>query len=174
MQTICSLADSANTANTANSAIPANMKFRLYRDNDFNALYDIELACFEPPFRFSRAMMRKLIADPASATLIAEEDEKMAGFGIIYWSHPPEQPLAYIQTLEVAPTHRNRGVARELLRRMEQSATAAGAHVIWLHVAESNAPAIRLYESHGFSQQGREPNFYAKGIPALLLAKPIG
>lgn len=149
------------------------MNFRLYRNDDFAALYEIELACFEPPFRFSRAMMRKLIADPASATWIAEEDESMAGFGIVYWSHPPEQPLAYIQTLEVAPTHRNRGIARELLRCMERSATAAGAHVIWLHVAESNAPAIRLYQTHGFTQQGREPNFYAKGIPALLLAKPI-
>ena len=150
------------------------MHYRLYRNDDFNALYDIEIACFEPPFRFSRAMMRKLIADPASATWIAEEDDCMAGFGIVYWSHSPEQPLAYIQTLEVAPTHRNRGVARELLARMENSAAAAGAHVLWLHVAESNAPAIRLYETHGFSQQGREPNFYAKGIPALLFAKPIG
>lgn len=149
------------------------MHYRLYRDHDFPALYDIELACFEPPFRFSRAMLRSLVADPASATWIAEEADQMTGFGIVYWSHPPEQPLAYIQTLEVAPSHRNRGVARELLRRMEQSATAAGAHVLWLHVAESNAPAIRLYQSHGFSQQGREANFYAKGIAALLLAKPI-
>ena len=150
------------------------MHYRLYRNDDFNALYDIEIACFEPPFRFSRAMMRKLIADPASATWIAEEDDCMAGFGIVYWSHPPEQPLAYIQTLEVAPTHRNRGAARKLLARMENSAAAAGAHVLWLHVAESNVAAIRLYETHGFSQQGREPNFYAKGIPALLFAKPIG
>lgn len=150
------------------------MHYRLYLDDDFPALYDIELVCFEPPFRFSRSMMRKLINDPASATWIAGEDDRMAGFGIVYWSHPPEQPLAYIQTLEVAPTHRNRGIARELLGRMEQSATRAGAHVIWLHVAESNAPAIRLYETHGFSQQGREPNFYAKGIAALLFAKPIG
>ena len=89
------------------------------------------------------------------------------------WAQPPEQPLAYIQTLEVLPAHRSRGVGRELLRRVEESAKSAGAHVIWLHVAESNAPAIRLYEGHGYSQQGREENFYAKGIPALLYAKPL-
>jgi ribosomal-protein-alanine N-acetyltransferase len=149
------------------------MHYRLYREDDFFQLYAIELACFEPPFRFSRQMMRRLVADPASATWIAEEHEQMAGFAIIYWAQAPEQPLAYIQTLEVAPEQRNRGIAHELLRRAENSARSAGAHVIWLHVAESNTPARRLYEAHGFSQQGREDNYYAKGIPALLYAKPI-
>ena len=149
------------------------MRFRLYRDDDFTRLYEIELACFQPPFRFSRATMRKLIADLASATWMAEEEGQIAGFAIVYWSHAPEQPLAYIQTLEVAPAQRNRGIARELLRRAEKSASSAGAQVIWLHVAESNSPAVRLYESCGYSLQGKEPDFYAKGIDALLYAKPI-
>ena len=149
------------------------MDYRLYRDDDFTELYNIEIACFEPPFRFSRQTMRRLIADPDSATWIAEEQEQMAGFAILYWAQPPEQPLAYIQTLEVLPAPRGRGVGRELLRRVEESASSAGAHVIWLHVAESNAPAIRLYEAHGYSQQGREENFYVKGISALLYAKAI-
>jgi ribosomal-protein-alanine N-acetyltransferase len=149
------------------------MNYRLYREDDFNRLYAIELACFEPPFRFSRQTMRRLVADPASATWIAEEHDQMAGFAIIYWAQAPEQPIAYIQTLEVAPTHRNRGIARELLRRLEESARSAGAQVIWLHVAEVNIPALRLYEAHGFSKQGKEDNYYAKGIAALLYAKPI-
>jgi ribosomal-protein-alanine N-acetyltransferase len=149
------------------------MNYRLYREDDFLQLYAIELACFEPPFRFSRQTMRRLIADPGSATWIAEERERMAGFVIVFWAQAPEQPLAYIQTLEVAPEQRNRGVARELLRRVEESARSVGAHVIWLHVAEANAPARRLYEAHGFSQQGREDNYYAQGIPALLYAKAI-
>jgi ribosomal protein S18 acetylase RimI-like enzyme len=150
------------------------MDYRLYREDDFTDLYAIELACFEPPIRFSRPTMRTLIADPASATWIAEEAGQMAGFAIIYWAKAPEQPLAYIQTLEVAPEHRHRGIATELLRRVEESARVAGAHVVWLHVAETNAPAIRLYEMNGYSLQGREDGYYAKGIPALLYAKPIG
>ena len=117
--------------------------------------------------------MRQLIRDPASKTWIAEEQEEMAGFAIIFWAQPSEQPLAYIQTLEVAPTQRKRGIAGELLRRLEESARMAGAHVIWMHVAETNTPAIRLYEAHGYSQQGREENYYAKDIAALLYAKPV-
>ena len=149
------------------------MDYRLYREDDFTQLYAIELACFEPPFRFSRNTMRTLIRDPASATWIAEEHTQIAGFAIIFWAQPPEQPLAYIQTLEVAPTQRNRGIARELLRRLEGSAKSAGAHVIWLHVAEANTPAIRLYEAYGYSEQGRQEDYYAEGIPALLYAKRI-
>lgn len=149
------------------------MDYRLYREDDFTQLYAIELACFEPPFRFSRNTMRTLIRDPGSATWIAEEQEQMTGFAIVFWAQPPEQPLAYIQTLEVAPPQRNRGIARELLRRLEVSAKSAGAHVIWLHVAETNTLAIRLYEAHGYCEQGREENYYAKEIAALLYAKPI-
>ena len=149
------------------------MDYRLYREDDFTELYEIELACFEPPVRFSRNTMRQLIRDPASKTWIAEEQEEMAGFAIIFWAQPPEQPLAYIQTLEVAPTQRKRGIAGKLLRRLEESARMAGAHVIWMHVAETNTPAIRLYEAHGYSQQGREENYYAKDIAALLYAKPV-
>ena len=153
--------------------IPLTMNYRLYREDDFTQLYEIELACFVPPFRFSRQVMRRLVADPRSATWIAEEQEQLAGFAIVFWAQPPEQPLAYIQTLEVAPTQRNRGIARELLHRVEESAKSADAHVIWLHVAEANAPAIRLYETHGYTLQGREANYYGRGIPALLYAKPI-
>ena len=149
------------------------MNYRLYRDDDFTQLYAIELACFEPPIRFSRNTMRQLLRDPSSATWVAEENGEMAGFAIIFWAQPPEQPLAYIQTLEVVPAQRKRGIASELLRRMEKSARSAGAHVIWLHVAETNTTAIRLYQAHGYSEQGREEDYYAKGLAALLYAKPI-
>ena len=40
------------------------MLYRLYQPGDFAALYAVEELCFEPPFRFSRAYMRQLIAKP--------------------------------------------------------------------------------------------------------------
>jgi ribosomal-protein-alanine N-acetyltransferase len=81
--------------------------------------------------------------------------------------------LAYIQTVEVAPARRNRGIANELLRRIEASASAAGATALWLHVAEQNAAAIRLYQTHDYLPQGREENYYAAGIPALIFARTL-
>lgn len=149
------------------------MTYRLYRPEDFPALYAIEELCFQPPFRFSRGTMRSLVANSDSATWIAEEHEQMAGFAIVYWKRDREGVIAYIQTLEVAFAQRHRGIARELLQHLENSAADAGATAIWLHVAEANTPAIRLYESHRYVPQGREEDFYAKGIHALIYAKNL-
>ena len=150
------------------------MLYRVYRPEDFSQLYAIEQACFEPPFRFSRRYMRQLVDSPDSATWIAEDDQQMAGFAIVVWTRESDQTIAYIQTVEVAQAHRKRGIATELLRRLETSASAAGATAIGLHVAESNAPAIHLYQSHGYLPQGREENYYSPGLPALIFAKPLG
>ena len=153
------------------------MLFRLYRPQDFSQLYAIEQACFQPPFRFPRRYMRQLVDSHAAATWIAEEDQQMAGFAIVDWTREltreSGQAIAYIQTVEVTPTHRNRGIANELLRRIESSAGAAGATALWLHVAEQNAAAIRLYQAHSYLPQGREENYYAAGIPALIFAKTL-
>lgn len=149
------------------------MVYRLYRPDDFPALYAIEEICFQAPFRFSRSSMRTVVSSADSATWIAEEDGRMTGFANVYWTHEPAGTIAYIQTIEVAPTQRNRGVARELLRRLENAAREAGASTIWLHVAEENAAAIRLYESRGYLRQGSEENFYAQDIDALIYAKAL-
>jgi ribosomal-protein-alanine N-acetyltransferase len=147
------------------------MHYRLYRPADFPQLYAIELACFEPPIRFSRRYMQQLIADPDSATCIAEENAQVTGFAIVNWAEHDTQTIAYIQTIEVAPAHRRLGIATELLHRLEASAITAGAKILWLHVAETNTSAIRLYQTHGFQPQSREENFYTRSLHALILSK---
>jgi ribosomal-protein-alanine N-acetyltransferase len=147
--------------------------YRLYHPEDFSQLYAIEQACFQPPIRFPRSYMRKLVKSRNTATWIAEEDYQLSGFAIVEWTIEPDQIIAYIQTVEVAPAHRNRGIATELLRRIEGSAVAAGAQTLWLHVAEENAAAIRLYQARGYLPLGREEDYYAPAIPALIFSKSL-
>lgn len=147
------------------------MNYRLYTPADFDALYAIEEACFKPPFRFPRSYMRQLVSDPETATWVAEQQSSMAGFAIVEWGEGKQGPVAYIQTLEVLPSHRGQGIGSELLRRMESSARAAGAQSIWLQVDAENASAIRLYSSHGFILKGREENYYPQGRAALILGR---
>ena len=154
------------------------MLYRLYQPADFAALYTLEELCFQPPVRYSRAWMRQLIANPNSATWIAEknagENKTMAGFAIVEWTTMPKGTVAYIQTIEVHPESRRRGIAAELLRRTEDSARAAGARSIWLHVDVENAAAIQLYRSRGYAQRGREEHYYARHRPAFVYARPLG
>lgn len=150
------------------------MLYRLYKPEDFAALYAIEVACFQPPHRFSRLYMRQLIQQPDAATWIAENGQRMCGFALVEWTRERASVVAYIQTLEVVPDVRGQGVGSELLRRMEGSANSAGASVIWLHVDAENAAAICVYQAHGFVLQGREEDYYGRGRAALIYAKAFG
>ena len=149
------------------------MIYRLYKPEDFDPLYAVEEACFVPPFRFSRSATRELVDSKRAATWIAEEDGLVQGFAIVEWAQEAGLTVAYIPTIEVAPEKRRSGAGSKLLRLLERSAADAGAQVIWLHVAEGNASAIRLYEAHGYCLDGREADFYARGRTALIYTKSL-
>ncbi|MGA9068795.1 MAG: N-acetyltransferase [Terracidiphilus sp.] len=147
------------------------MFYRTYQPEDFAQLYALEELCFDPPHRFSRRYMRSLVSRDHSATWIALEEQRLTGFAIVVWAQRKAGITAYIQTIEVAPNGRGTGVGRELLRRLEASASAAGAVLIWLHVEAKNAAAIHLYERQGYQCQGRQENYYPEGRAALLYTK---
>jgi ribosomal-protein-alanine N-acetyltransferase len=149
------------------------VRYRPYAAADFAALYALEQACFAPSERFSRRLMRQLIAAPCAATWVADcsvedAEEKLAGFAVVEWSHEIVARAAYLHTLEVGARHRRQGVGAALLLKTIASAQAAGASLFWLHVAEANAAALGLYRAQGFLPQGREENYYGSGQHALL------
>lgn len=150
------------------------MLYRPYEAGDFAALYAIEEASFEPPFRFTSAYLRRLMENPRAATWVAEEEGVVAGFATVNCrEQEPGWTIAYIDTIEVIPSWRGRGIGGSLLRHIEDSAEAAGASLIWLHVDAENASAIRLYEAHGYALEGRKEGFYPKKRAALVYAKPL-
>ena len=149
------------------------VNYRQYISGDFAQLYAIEETCFQPPFRFPRRYMRSLLESADTVTWIGEEEGQMAGFAIADRERRIDGLVAYIQTIEVLPAKRGRGIGSELLSRLEGSARDRGAGAIWLHVDSENASAIRLYESHGFTCQGRKDRYYPRGRAALIYRKVI-
>lgn len=149
------------------------MHYRPYDPQDFAELYALEEACFAPPSRFDRGYMRQLVQRQQAATWIAEQGGRLAGFAIVVWAQRKSEVAAYIQTIEVAPEARGRGIGSGLLARIEESARLAGAALIWLHVEAGNAGAIRLYEAQGYSCEGRRENYYPLGRAALIYVKRL-
>ena len=149
------------------------MHYRLFRPDDFAQFYAIEEICFQPPVRFSRRYLRQIIERNNSVTWVADLDGSVAGFSVVNFTTEADRTLAYIQTIEVAPAHRNQGIGTELLLRMEDSARAAGATVIWLHVDAANDAAIRLYQSHGYRYQGYQEDYYDCGRAADVYVKSL-
>jgi len=62
---------------------------------------------------------------------------------------------AYVVNVCTHPLARRRGVARQMMEQIEQSATEMGARALALHVDAANAPALALYESLGFVRDGQ-------------------
>jgi [ribosomal protein S18]-alanine N-acetyltransferase len=149
------------------------VNYRAYHPDDFAALYAIEEICFQPPFRFPRRYLRRLLESPGTTSWIAEEDHQVAAFAIADCEWEPNGLRAYIQTIEVLPAMRGRGIGNELLRRIEDSVRHLGAQAIWLHVDSQNAAAIRLYESHGYTCEGRNDRYYPQGRAALIYRKQL-
>ena len=117
--------------------------------------------------------MRSVVAREDAATWVAEEGGAMAGFAIVLWEEARNAIVAYIETLEVKPELRGKGVGGELLLRCEESATVAGAGLIWLHVDAENEAAIGLYIGHGFERQRRVERYYPQGRAAEVYVKRL-
>lgn len=80
-----------------------------------------------------------------------------------------------VQVLKVAvaPLHRRRGIARELLARVLEDARNLGAVTASLEVRASNADAIAFYARLGFVDVGRRPRYYSDGEDALILTATV-
>jgi ribosomal protein S18 acetylase RimI-like enzyme len=146
---------------------------RLFEAPDLRALYAIEEACFEPSVRFSRALMRTLAHDLDCRVWLGIVDEVRVGFAIVGLRGDEDPAAAYIWTIEVLPAFRRRGVARQLLMRVEESARQATCSAIELHVSERNANAMALYAAAGYAQFGVEAGFYGRNENGLRYRKML-
>lgn len=88
--------------------------------------------------------------------LVAEEAGKLYGF-IAASTVAGEWE---IENVVVAGDCLRRGVASQLLSELMQRAKIASASTLLLEVRESNLPARRLYEKHGFAEEGRRRAYY--------------
>jgi ribosomal-protein-alanine N-acetyltransferase len=80
---------------------------------------------------------------------------------------------AEILTLAVHPDHRQRGIGQALVETAALMVATAGAKVMFLEVAEDNAPAMALYAKAGFSRAGLRRDYYAPGRHAWLLRRSL-
>ncbi len=106
---------------------------------------------------------KKLVG--GGVVLVAEEAGKLCGFVCAKviageWE---------IENVVVAAEFLRRGTANGLVRELIQRATEEAASAILLEVRESNLPARRLYEKHGFREVGRRRVYYKDPVEDAIL-----
>lgn len=85
---------------------------------------------------------------------------------------------AELQAIAVLPACQGQGIGRQLLGEVIACAEQWKSERLLLEVRASNQPAIRLYQQHGFSEDGRRRHYYpavqgATGREdALLMSRP--
>lgn len=80
---------------------------------------------------------------------------------------------AELLTLAVAPAKRRAGTGTALLAAFHDAARLRGATRAFLEVASDNLAAQALYAKAGWREAGRRRNYYAAGIDALILERPL-
>lgn len=77
---------------------------------------------------------------------------------------------AEVLTLGVVPPARRRGIGCALLKAAMKRASVGGAKTIFLEVAETNTPALALYDSLGLTKISRRLAYYPGGGHAVILS----
>jgi ribosomal-protein-alanine N-acetyltransferase len=150
------------------------MQLREYTESDLEAIFALDEVCFEPPFRFSARAMKQFAEARNALTVIAEnETGKIAGFCIAHVERAGRGLRAYVVTLDVAPDYRRHGLARQMLKRIEQQAIAAGCDSIELHVSVDNEGAITFYEREDYVRSHIVKSFYGLGRHAFVYQKAL-
>lgn len=126
----------------------------------------LEKNCFSMPWS-ENAIISEL-SNPLALWLVALDGDTVAG----YVGSQSVMGEADMMNVAVLPEYRRRGVGRHLVNELIQSLSERGVHSLTLEVRASNESAINLYNSLGFIQVGRRPNYYsAPKEDALILRK---
>lgn len=152
---------------------PANDNMRVilrsYLASDFETLYQVDQACYEPAVAYSRRELRNYMRFPGSDCIIAEANGKPIGF--VLTAH--RDVWGYIVTIDVLARYRRFGAGSQLLSEAEQRLAAAGVREIALETATDNAPAIAFWQKHGYRTRGIKKHYYPGGRDAYSMIKRL-
>ena len=162
------------------------MRFRIrqFEKADFDTLWRIDQACFDPQLAYSRPEMAFYIRRPGSFTLVAEDANGETPINRKTTGKAPQSILGFIVaearrkighiiTIDVVAQARRTGVGTALLHAAEEQLLRAGAAAVALETPVNNAAAIRFYKQKGYFVEKTVAGYYSNQMDALVMAKEL-
>ena len=157
---------------------PRAFHLRSCQAQDFETLYEIDQACYEPAIAYSRRELRNYLRFPGADCVVAEAESaakdksksrklEIAGFCVT--AH--EDDWGYIITIDVLEAYRRHGLGSQVLAEAERRLAANGVCEIALDTAVNNGAAIAFWQKHGYRILGTRKGYYPGGIDAYSMAK---
>ncbi len=135
-------------------------------EDNIHSFKEIEDECFSSPWSLNsfKAELKKV----GACFYLAEYEGIPAG----YIGFNTVLDEGYIANVGVKKSFRRKGVAKALLCKVIEKAKAENLSFVTLEVRKSNLPAINLYNSYGFENNGVRKNFYRNPAEdGLILTK---
>jgi len=159
-------------------------RIRQFEKADFETLWRIDQACFDPHLAYSRPEMVFYMSRPGSFTLVAEAE---CGGGPLLAARsqgagPPilgfivaetGRKSGHIITIDVVAEARRTGVGSALMRAAEEQLIRAGAVAVALETPVNNEAAIRFYKQQGYFVEKTVAGYYSNHMDALVMMKDL-
>jgi ribosomal-protein-alanine N-acetyltransferase len=146
------------------------VKLRRAGRADIAGIAMIERSSFADPW--SERSFSEMLLHPAAIFLVATDDASDVPRGYLITVSVADE--AEILNIAVAETDRGNGIGGMLLDAAIEQVRRRGAGTVFLEVRESNAAALALYNSRGFTQRFRRSAYYRNPVEdALVLSREI-
>ncbi|MGB8010899.1 MAG: N-acetyltransferase [Terriglobales bacterium] len=172
-------------------------RIRQFQKADFDTLWRIDQACFDPQLAYSRQEMAFYMRRPGSFTLVAETEggeargnggaltstsssssssssSSTSGAGILgFIVAETRRKTGHIITIDVVEEARRTGIGSALLDAAEEQLLRAGVVTVALETPVNNASAIRFYKQQGYFVEKTVTGYYSGQLDALVLSKEL-
>ena len=160
-----------------------NITLRNFKPEDFDRLYEIDQACYEPEVAYSQRELRAYLRFSGSDCLVAEAEAEAEAADAT--APVPEKQIVgfcisarrdeggYIVTIDVLPEFRRHHVGSMLLTEIERRLAANGVREVTLETATDNDSAVAFWTKHGYRNRGIKKDYYPGGRDAFVMAKTL-
>lgn len=125
------------------------------QESHINQVYNISALSFHTPWTVD-SLKDELSSNKYARYFVASIDDLVVGYGGI-WIIIDE---AHVTNIAVHPEYRGIGIGKKILEALIEQCKIEFIPSMTLEVRVSNAVAISLYKSYGFSEEGIRKKYY--------------
>jgi len=126
--------------------------------DEIDAIVEIENKCFSGKAAYSKRQLEQLILNADSDCLVEKEEGIIRAFLIV--TYRQRSLTCNIETIDVDPAFKNRGIGLKLLKAAETDMTRRGMRWSQLEVSEGNEAALKVYLKAGYTFKERLEGYY--------------
>jgi ribosomal protein S18 acetylase RimI-like enzyme len=126
--------------------------------NEIDDIVEIEKKCFPGKVAYSKQQLKYLILNTNSDCLVEKENGVIRAFLIV--TYRQRSSTCNIETIDVDPAFKNRGIGLKLLKAAEADMKRRGMRWSQLEVSEGNEAALKVYKNAGYAFKESLEGYY--------------